>query len=664
MNSNMSLRVHKKRKTNEKTEGFALVESFVSIVVLMVALVGPLALSQRSLVTSVVAKDEVTATYLAQDVVEFVKQVRDTNRASGLGWIDSLSVCDSATPCVVDMTLTPLNDPSDAITEGPVDETVYYNSTTGQYGHQSGAGWEATKFRRNLTVDTVSATEAVAKITVEWDTALGIKDVAFTQSLFNLSGSTGGGGVGLVAHWPMDTTAGGITPDIVGGYDGDVNGTVPIVTGAIDEALAFDSASDYINVLAIEPANVDQNEARTMTAWIKAGTQSTNRYFYWHESDCIGWYLRLNGSGTIRGNFRTGTNCADDVQYTVTASDPTRYDDNNWHFVVLIIDRLEGEMQLYVDATLKDTIAIDNTGSGVGSSNSLRIGTNGGGALFFDGLIDDVRLYDRGLIDSEILELYEEVPPTSGLIGRWDFEECSGPNAIDTSPIGNDGTYVGSPAWVSGAGAKVGACAINFNGNDAIDLPPNAVYGDALSFTIASWVWLTPKGGIPVGDQGEYPTILDHVRLDTGDPDSCYDNQFSMYRRRSVDDSGGMGEIWARWSAQGGSCTPPVSSRGRIFVPYSEWHHVAATYEYGGAGANDGIINLYLDGELQSFANYGSLNVPVGAAGDLSLTARYSLSGSDRWYGRLDDLRLYNRALASSEVCTLYKDQSGSLTCP
>ena len=55
-----------------KESGFTLIETFVAIVVLMVAVLGPMALLSKALQDSRYIKDEITATFLAQEGVELM----------------------------------------------------------------------------------------------------------------------------------------------------------------------------------------------------------------------------------------------------------------------------------------------------------------------------------------------------------------------------------------------------------------------------------------------------------------------------------------------------------------------------------------------------------------------------------------------------------------
>jgi len=69
---------------NTKNKGFTIIETLVAITILMIAITGPLTVSQRGLSNAVFARDQLVATYLAQDALEFVHYVRDWNVINSL----------------------------------------------------------------------------------------------------------------------------------------------------------------------------------------------------------------------------------------------------------------------------------------------------------------------------------------------------------------------------------------------------------------------------------------------------------------------------------------------------------------------------------------------------------------------------------------------------
>ena len=62
---------------NSTPRGFTLLETFVAITILMFAVVGPLTIVSKALNASYDSRDQITAFYLAQDAIEYIRNVRD-----------------------------------------------------------------------------------------------------------------------------------------------------------------------------------------------------------------------------------------------------------------------------------------------------------------------------------------------------------------------------------------------------------------------------------------------------------------------------------------------------------------------------------------------------------------------------------------------------------
>lgn len=73
--------------------GFTLVETMVAVAILAVALVGPFVAIRTSLTASYIARDQLIASSLAQEGMEYIRSIRDNNylnNRSG-GWLDGIT---------------------------------------------------------------------------------------------------------------------------------------------------------------------------------------------------------------------------------------------------------------------------------------------------------------------------------------------------------------------------------------------------------------------------------------------------------------------------------------------------------------------------------------------------------------------------------------------
>jgi type II secretory pathway pseudopilin PulG len=68
-----------KKGFTRRNAGFTLVETLGAVLLLSIALVGPMVIAEKGLQTALISKDQNTAFNLAQDAVEFIRFTRDTN---------------------------------------------------------------------------------------------------------------------------------------------------------------------------------------------------------------------------------------------------------------------------------------------------------------------------------------------------------------------------------------------------------------------------------------------------------------------------------------------------------------------------------------------------------------------------------------------------------
>ncbi|HNO77103.1 MAG TPA: DNRLRE domain-containing protein [Phycisphaerae bacterium] len=133
-----------------------------------------------------------------------------------------------------------------------------------------------------------------------------------------------------------------------------------------------------------------------------------------------------------------------------------------WYHVAATYDG--SDWNLYLNGQLDGTVNVGREPR-ADSIQHFGVGTafnsSGSASGRFQGIIDEVRVWDRALSQSEILAgINSEITSASGLVGRWGLNEGSGTTAADSSGNANDGTVDGA-SWVGGS---------PFDAN----LPPNA----------------------------------------------------------------------------------------------------------------------------------------------------------------------------------------------
>jgi hypothetical protein len=209
----------------------------------------------------------------------------------------------------------------------------------------------------------------------------------------------------LVSHWKFDDGSGAIAYDSAGTNDGTVNGAV-WTTGQVDGALDFDGMDDYVRVNNPDNLNFGNSIDFTFAAWIKAGTVQRK-----HPA-IIGRRNLGNAHGYIfflHSYEKLAVQLNDGIHSNYISTGPGLCDDT-WHHVAATGDR-DGYLIFYIDGVQAGQIDISGKGN-IDSTANLYIGweERHSTVTYFNGIIDDVRIYNRALSEEEIKQLYQAAP--------------------------------------------------------------------------------------------------------------------------------------------------------------------------------------------------------------------------------------------------------------
>ncbi len=208
---------------------------------------------------------------------------------------------------------------------------------------------------------------------------------------------------------------------------------------------------------------------------------------------------------------------------------------------------------------------------------------------------------------------------TGGLASYWPYDEGAGTSAQDASGYGWTSTLVNGTAWTAGRRGQ----ALNFNGVD-----DQVHAGDIPASSAKTWVfWMKVSG-----DASRLQGLLDKY-------------------------ANGNGREWRIYLLYGALrlqvARGATSYEERVATGFKAvsdaWMHVAVVFD----GATGGF-QVYRDGV--SVATSGTF--PVGAIPDTSTPVHigYRRGGGEHFSGDLDELRIYNRALSTTEIQTLRAD--------
>lgn len=152
----------KTKTTSRIVSGFILIETIVAISILMLALPVALTVASKSITLASYSKEQIIATYLAQEGIEIIRNKRDGNILKVMTgslvssqWLDGFGAGDClGTPCRIDYGTTP-GGPLIQKCTGPCSLLLNKNTADGSYSHASGGTMVPTIFSRSIQTETI-----------------------------------------------------------------------------------------------------------------------------------------------------------------------------------------------------------------------------------------------------------------------------------------------------------------------------------------------------------------------------------------------------------------------------------------------------------------------------------------------------------------------------
>jgi len=476
-----------------------------------------------------------------------------------------------------------------------------------------------------------------------------------------------------VAYWRLAETTGAPYIDSIGGHNGTscTGGNCPQpVSGQIGAAQQFNGNNTGIDVPAASAFNWAADGSFTLALWTQGIAGSTcngeNQVMMGRDDDSseLHWWIGCLDDG--RTHFSLNDNGGDG-----TGLFGPVVNDGGWHQIIAVRDGAAGMTRLYVNGVEVDSAAFSHGANFASATAPLNVGwLNLWPGYHYQGMLDDIVIYDRALGAAEIAQHYtngvngqswigDPAEPTATSIptstpdpaaptatntptatatpvisqdpiAYWQLAEGSGAPYIDNIGGYHGTSCVGGNCPQSASGQIGGAQ--QFNGsNTGIDVPaaPAFNWPADTSFSLALWVQI-PAGSV------------------------CAGNEVMLGRR---DDGSSL--FWWLGCLEGGNLHFSLSDRsgqesfldsGSVLINDGNWHQIVAVRD---ATAN--TIRMYLDGvEIASqpviySSDFGSTTAP------LQIGSLYKpWSESYHFQGLLDDIAVYNRALSGTEIAEHY----------
>lgn len=299
---------------------------------------------------------------------------------------------------------------------------------------------------------------------------------------------------------------------------------------------------------------------------------------------------------------------------------------NVWHNICVQYDSLNNNMiKLYADGILVST-GVYSPGGGYNNltKNVITFGatTDLASGHFYKGYLDDVRLYNRIIDSIEIKSLYTENQPqvinlNSNVIAYYPFNG----NANDLSGHGHNGTVNGATLTTDRFGNTNSAYSFTNNGsNENISIP--SLTDTSKAYSLSFWY------NAPVQTQ-IYSTPYFWQKMMWADIGGG-----GVYGKNQIINIPGNNGLF--------KLSPPVENI---------WHHIVVTTDY-----RHQLTARWIDGKKDSTWTGTGWSGLGTNAGYLSFGCETLTSSNTQYTGKLDDIRLYNVIIDSTQIKALYNE--------
>ncbi|MFK8183324.1 MAG: LamG-like jellyroll fold domain-containing protein [Phormidesmis sp.] len=206
---------------------------------------------------------------------------------------------------------------------------------------------------------------------------------------------------GLVAHWHFDEGSGLTLESTTGKHHGTViseNGSLGWADGLFNSAIDFGDNISHVRVA--DSDELDITRQITIATWVNGDEFQTWDGLVTKGIDSSAYSLQVLADGRLRFQANQWTGGVQNAWKS-----EGRLTEGNWHHAAVTYD---GEaIRFYIDGQLDSNISYADFQFDV-TDQDLVIGADlPGHNEFFDGQMDDTRLYNRALSDTEILKLAE-----------------------------------------------------------------------------------------------------------------------------------------------------------------------------------------------------------------------------------------------------------------
>jgi hypothetical protein len=337
-----------------------------------------------------------------------------------------------------------------------------------------------------------------------------------------------------------------------------------------------------------------------------------NPYFSYSGTHVMSIRYPYTGNGTL--TWTCGNDWTDAISKMIT--DATQYK-NQWNHWAFTKNTATGTMAIYLNGTLWYSVTGKTRPIQGNTTGEVRIGSYTSGTYPYHGKLDDFRIYNRELSASEVATLAMQNLPT----GWWKMDEGSGTTSADFSGYNNALSFV-SASWVTGHSGY----ALSFAGVGHGTVPTASLSKVDKEVTIAFWQY---------GDTDQSAI---------GNPYFSYNygNGHVMSIRYPY-----TGNTNLTWTCSNDWTDSIAKSLTTDSWYKNAWNHWAFT-----KNANTGVMAIYHNGSLWYSVTGKTRPIAGSTANEVNIGAY--VSGTYPYHGKLDDFRVYPKALTSDQILGIY----------
>jgi concanavalin A-like lectin/glucanase superfamily protein len=204
---------------------------------------------------------------------------------------------------------------------------------------------------------------------------------------------------GISAQWPADGNA----TDVVGSNNGTLQNGASFDTGQFSQAFDLTGPSDLVRMS--QPLSFTASDSFTVSLWMNQAVTPANQSYILETrlSQSRGFAILMFSNNKILVGGRA------DNAFILGGGSQGPLNNGQWYHVAAVFDRVADELRFYLDGSLQSTQSLA-AATGFTLSDKLFLGaiSSQNASFNFNGHVDEVQIYDRALVGTEVQSLVPE----------------------------------------------------------------------------------------------------------------------------------------------------------------------------------------------------------------------------------------------------------------